>query len=103
MSAVVTDVRCPTGATSLMGRLVRGDGAAAPQNLEGLLLQLHCRECSKDFRRLQPAVLRVLHHYTLAGVFDSTQVVFRDGAEATIDLESQARIFKLSTEFKRGR
>lgn len=67
MSAVVTDVRCPTGASSLMGRLVSTDGEMDPEGLEGLLLQLHCRECTKDFRRIQPLVLRVLHLYTLLG------------------------------------
>lgn len=103
MSAVVTDVRCPTGASSLMGRLVSTDGEMDPEGLEGLLLQLHCRECTKDFRRIQPLVLRVLHLYTLTGVFDHTQVVFRDGAEAVINLDTQVDIFKLSTSFKRGK
>lgn len=101
MSAVVTDVRCPTGATSLMGRLV-STTESPPENIEGLLLQLHCRECTKDFRRLQEAVLRVLHLYHLNGTFSHTQVVFRDGAEKEINLDSQVKVFKLSTEFKRG-
>lgn len=99
MNTVTIDLRCPTGSTSLMGRLVTGDNI--PEYIEGLFLQLHCRECTKDFRRLSEGVLRVLHLYTTTGEFVETQIQFREGADKYIDLETQSNIFKLSTEFKR--
>ena len=103
MSTISTDLRCPTGSTSLMGKLVKLNGTE-PKFIEDMYLQLHCRECTKDFRRIRgDDVLRVLHMYTTTGTFSHTLIQFRDGAEKGIDLETQVKIFKLSTEFKRGR
>ena len=104
MSTVTTDIRCPTGATSLMGKLVYPTGEV-PEILGDVLLEYHCKECTKDFRRLQEpdVILRVLHLYHLNGDFHSTKIQFRDGAERGISLKTQVDIFKLSTEFRRGR
>lgn len=99
MNTVVIDLRCPTGTTSLMGRLVTGD--STPEFIEGLFLQLHCRECTKDFRRISDDVLRVLHMYTTTGDFKETQIQFREGADKHISPETQAQVFKLSSEFKK--
>lgn len=105
MSTVVeTDVRCPTGSKSLLGKVLSVEGAPL-SNLGGILVQLDCKECKRDFRRLHPAntVLRVLHLYTTAGEFKYTQIQFQDPdqEDKTIDLETQVKLFKMSTEFKR--
>lgn len=102
MSTVVTDIRCPSGATSLLGKMVFTQGE--PTKQDGVLLEFHCKECTKDFRRIRgkDTVLRVLHLYHTNAEFVSTKIQFRDGAEKDIDLETQVEMFRLSTMFRRG-
>lgn len=103
-ASITTDVRCPTGAQSLLSRIVSTDGKPLP-DLGNFLLQTHCRECTKDFRRIHgtESVLRVLHHYTTSGEFVNTVIQFRDGEDKEIDLSTQIEIFRLSVSFKKGR
>lgn len=101
MSTVTTDIRCPTGSNSLLLRVL-SEGRAPIQFVSSQLLQLYCKECTKDFRRINGSdrVLRVLHLFTTNGEFQATQIQFRDGDEQDIDLDTQIKILKLSTQFK---
>lgn len=99
----MTDIRCPTGSKSLLSRVVAIQGIPL-EALGQFLLQHHCRECTRDFRKLHDAdnVQRVLHLYTADGEFKYTQIQFKDGADKQIDLDTQIALFKLSTEFRKS-
>lgn len=97
----LTDIRCPTGSKSLLSRVTTLQGVPL-KALGTFLLQHHCRECTRDFRRLHGAdsVQRVLHNYTADGEFKYTIIQFKDGADKKVDPETQVKLFRLSTEFK---
>ena len=105
MSDIITDVRCPTGTTSLLGKLVFTDPDRAQSlDLEPLMLQLHCRSCTQDARRLysDDSVVRVLHLFTLTGLFQHTVIQFKDREDQEVSPESQRRIYELSMLLKGG-
>lgn len=100
---VRTEIRCPTGSNSLLLKVLsRGKPDLKARGED--LLELYCKECSRDFRRiggLDP-IQRVLHIMTTTGEFIQTEIQFKDGAGKEIGLEAQADIIALSAQFKRG-
>lgn len=100
MSTVITDVRCPVGANTLLMRVLSEGGE--PIRFEDQRMQLHCKECSRDFRKIRDNIQRVLHIYSMDGEFLLTQIQFKDGEDQTIDVETQLRIIRLNSRFTRG-
>jgi hypothetical protein len=45
------------------------------------LIELSCRDCTKDARRSDPSVIRVLHLFDLTGEFIRSEVTVRPGAD----------------------
>lgn len=99
MSDVTTDIRCPSG-SSLLTKVLNPMEVPL-EFIDSNLLQLFCKDCSREFRRLlgDDKVQRVLHIFTSAGDFRHTTVQFRDGADKDISLEDQVKIFELNTRF----
>lgn len=98
-----TEIRCPTGSNSLLLKVLsKGKPDLKARGTD--LLELFCKECTKDFRRIEglDPVQRVLHIMTTTGEFIQTEIQFKDGAGKEIGLEAQADIIKLSAQFKRG-
>lgn len=103
MRQEVTDIRCPLG-TSLLLRILSTDSKLPIEFVDSHLLQLHCKECSREFRRISGTdnVQRVLHVFTTSGDFKHTTIQFKDGADRDISLADQIALFDLSSRFVRG-
>lgn len=81
------DLRCPVGPRKLLARLVAAGErvSVAPGNL----VELHCRDCSRDEKQDDPEILRVVHRYDLAAILPSgtdarpveSVYVWRDGRQ----------------------
>ena len=100
---ITTEIRCPTGSNSLLLKVLSKGNA--PLKARGTdLLELYCKECSRDFRRIEglDPVQRVLHIMQTDGQFVHTEIQFKDGAGKEIDLDTQVSILELSAKFKRG-
>lgn len=84
------DLRCPVGPRKLLARLVAAGGR--PSIVPGNLMELHCRDCSREEKIDDPGILRILHRYDLSAVVpgdvDARPVesvcVWRDGREEVL-------------------
>lgn len=65
------DLRCPVGPRKLLARLVAT--GERPVVVPGNLMELHCRDCSRDERIDDPDILRVLHRYDFAAILGATE------------------------------
>lgn len=60
------DLRCPVGPRQLLGRARVGDHVPVHVNANNLV-ELSCRDCTKNARQFDPAVIRVIHCFNIAG------------------------------------
>lgn len=42
---------------------------------DGMLMEIACADCAKDFRKINPNILRALHYYDTAGKCVHTKIV----------------------------
>lgn len=104
---ISSDIRCPTGSKGLMAKLVHLDtgreiDTSLNQGLDTVLVELSCRDCTKDFRRIIGDVLRVVHLYRVDGEFQFTKIQFRDDkSDKKIDRQTQIDIYALASSFRR--
>lgn len=59
----VVDIRCPEDARTLLMRYARSEGEITSNNL----MLLHCRSCTRNARQVDSDIVRVVHHFDLAG------------------------------------
>ena len=71
------DLRCPIGPRKLLARL-RSEGKK-PSVVDGNLMELYCRDCSRDAKTTNEEVLHVLHRFDLIGDLVESVCVFRNG------------------------
>ena len=97
-TAITLDLRCPTGSRSLLSRIVVDKDA--PQPPPSVMIQLHCKECSRDFKRLPDGVSiqRVLHHFSIDGVFQSTVIQLRDGSSKSLSLDAHVSVARSASQ-----
>ena len=96
---VIVDVTCPYGAALLMRLLSAGE---SPVTTSDNKMQLHCKSCSRDIKRILPQenVVRVLHIYDMNGNFIHTQIQFRSGKDRIIkDDSSLEKLLSLNRRF----
>ena len=102
---VRTEIRCPTGSNSLLLKVL-SKGKPDLKARDTDLLELYCKECSRDLKRLTPEggeVQRVLHIMKPDGDFVQTEIQFKGERDSkTIDFNTQVELFKLSRSFLRG-
>lgn len=65
-ATVALELRCPVGPRQLLGKVIRETGEVPPVG-EANLMELSCRDCTKNLRREDPEILRVVHRYNLLG------------------------------------
>ena len=66
-----TEIRCPTEYRRMFGKLVRrGEDVTVVENL----LEFSCRSCTKEQKAADPAIVRVVHRYNIAGELIETAV-----------------------------
>lgn len=59
------DLRCPVGPRQLLGKARVTN--SPPHVNESNLIELSCRDCTKNARQFDPSVIRVIHCFNLAG------------------------------------
>lgn len=71
----VTSLRCSQHPKRLLARM-RLDGERPAYVHPDNLVELSCRDCTKDARRTDPEVVRVLHLFDLTGEFVRSEAVY---------------------------
>lgn len=67
------EIRCPVGPRRLLFKM-RLSGE--PLHVSGNLIELHCPDCTRFARKDDPAVVRVLHRFDLAGDLVESEVTY---------------------------
>lgn len=44
----------------------------------GMLMEIACADCAKDFRKVDPTIMRALHYYNSAGTCVHTKIVMTE-------------------------
>lgn len=64
------DLRCPQGPKALLGKMVqRGEPQRVHVDRESNLMEIACRDCTKQGRQKDPGIRRVLHRFNVIGEF----------------------------------
>lgn len=73
MSINKEEVRCPYEPRALLAKVIMGDD---PKRFEdvGQLVELYCRDCTKQQRKYDKDVARVLHRFNILGQLVETVV-----------------------------
>lgn len=72
MTTLAIELRCPVGPRKLLAK-VRLEGLK-PVVVEGNLLELACRDCTRTLRATEPDVRLVVHRFDLAGTLVESYV-----------------------------
>ena len=72
MTVLAIELRCPVGPRKLLAK-VRTEGLK-PIVVEGNLLELACRDCTRALRVTEPDVRLVVHSYDLAGTLVESHI-----------------------------
>ena len=67
------DLRCPHGPRQLLAKVSR-DGDYHAMSDDRLTLDIACRDCAKQARKMDPRVRRVVHRFNVLGELVTTQV-----------------------------
>jgi len=64
------EIRCPGKFKKLFLILLQEH---MPQ--QGMLMEIACADCAKEFRKIDPTIKRALHYYDTAGICVHTKLV----------------------------
>lgn len=70
------DLRCPLGPRQLLAKITQ-EGLLSEdvvRSADRLTLDLACRDCAKEARKLDPRVRRVIHKFNIFGELVETDV-----------------------------
>lgn len=59
------ELRCPNGPKALLCKVI-SDGDTVQYTTDNLI-ELNCRDCTKEFRRQRPEIKRVVHRFNVLG------------------------------------
>lgn len=99
---MVTPVRCPIWSSLLLNVL----GDMSSLRVLDQRLELHCKDCSREFRKAFPKsmeVQRVLHIFQTSGEFLQTVIQFKDHTgrgDKRLSLDDQIKILELANSFR---
>jgi hypothetical protein len=63
-TTIVVELRCPTGPRRLLAKYrMSGEAPKITDNL----MELSCRDCTKNARQFDASVTRIVHRFDLAG------------------------------------